>query len=221
MKSVQSLFIIILSLFSLAIYAAPISIGPYALDTDAGATSSSFTGSVFENTDGAITDSLVNTYIKGDSADASVALTFDNIALSNQTGNDLALFFLFADNTVTLDINGVSSEALNSSQLFVNPDDPFTDSLNQKYLVKDILLPDGSLGIADLAVLFVDLDNFAVDLNQSITNINIGLGINSPLLTYAIGLHPAPTAVPLPVPLILLATGLTMLAAFAKRKHSS
>lgn len=205
-----------LTLFAGQVYSAPISIGPYALDSDAGATGASFTGSVQENITGAITDNAINTYIKGDSADAAATLTFDNIALSNQSGDDLALFFLFADNTINLDINGFTSSALNSSQLFVNPVDPFVD-IGEKYIVTDILLPNGNLATADLSVIFVDLDDYGVSLNQSITEINVGLGLNAPLMTYAIGLHDA-VVVPLPPAFLLLLSGLAVLRYFPKNK---
>ena len=160
----------------------------------------------------------MGTYIKGESDNAAVSLSFDNISLSNQTGDDLALFFITSSNTVSLDINGVTSGPLFSSQLFVNPDDPFTD-IGEKYLITDILLPGGDLGIADLSVIFIDLNDFDIGLNQSIRNIDIGLGLNTSLMTYAIGLNPAiPTAVPIPAPLFLLISGLTALGFFRRRK---
>ena len=191
-----------------SLLAASISIGPYGFDSAAGVTSASFTGSVFENVSGAITDTATNTYIKGTSDNAAAALTFGNIALSNQSGNDLALFFITADNTVSLDVNGMNSGPLTSSQLFVNP--------GEKYLIEDILLPGGTLGTADLSVIFVDLDTFGIGLNQSINNINVNLGNNTSLLTYAVGMHT--TAVPLPAPFLLFLSGLTGLGIIGRRK---
>ncbi len=202
------------AIFSAQAFAAPISIGPYGLDTDAGATSSSFTGSVFENTNGAITNSLVNTYIKGTSIDAAVFLNFENTALSNQNGNDLALFFITANNTVSVNINGINSGPITSRQLFVN-DDPFVNPgpNGEKYLVTDILLPNGTLGTADLSVIFLDLNDFNVNLNQSINNIQVNLGNETSLMSYAIGLN-APVLVPLPAALYLFLSGLAGLGIF-------
>lgn len=218
MKKLQYALLISLSLFVANVNSASISIGPYALDTDAGATGVTFTGTVYENVTGAITDSEANTYIRGDSSDATASLAFDNISLSNQSGDDLALFFITASNTVSLGINGVTSGPLFSSQLFVNPDDPFIDN-GEKYLVTDILLNNGTLATADLSVIFIDLEDFGINLNQSISNIDISLGLNTSLMTYAIGLNPViPTAVPIPAPLFLLISGLTALGFFRKRK---
>ncbi len=222
MKKLQLLLLFTVSLLSAQTIAAPISVGPYLLDTDAGATNAVFTGSVFENVGGAITDSAVNTYIKGESNDAGVSLTFGNIGLTNQAGNDLALFFITANNTVSVGINGVDSGPLDSSQLFVN-DDPLVDPGpgGEKYLVENILLPDGTLGTADLSVIFIDLDDFGVSLNQVITGVDIGLGNGISLMSYAIGLNPSlppVTAVPLPAPLLLLLSGLASLGLFGRRK---
>ena len=205
-----------LALFSGQAYSAPISIGPFALDSDAGATSAIFTGTVQENVTNAKTDGAINTYIKGDSSDASATLFFENTALSNQSGNDLALFFLFADNTITLDINGFTAPPLNSSQLFVNPVDPFVD-IGEKYVVTDILLLNGNLATADLSVIFVDLDDYGLSLNQSITEINVGLGINAPLMTYAIGLHDT-VVVPLPASVFLFFSGVACMGVFRRKK---
>ena len=209
-----TLFAALLAL-SNSLWAASISIGPFGFDSAAGVTSASFTGSGFENVSGAITDTEVTTYIKGTSADAAAALTFGNIALSNQSGNDLALFFITADNTVSLTVNGLTSGPLTSSQLYVNPADPFVDN-GEQYLIEGILLPDGSLGIASLSVIFVDLDTFGLGFNQSINNINVNLGNNASLLSYAVGMHG--TAVPLPAPFLLFLSGLTGLGIISRRK---
>ncbi len=214
MKTINKSLFTLLALFSSQLFAAStISIGPYALEADAAATSASFTGSVFENVSGAITDTLATTYIKGESDNAAVSLGFDNIALSNQAGNDLALFFITASNTVSLDINGVSSGPLTSAQLFINSN-PFVDNGN-KYLIENIPLPGGGLGTADLSVIFIDLNDFGLSLNQSISSINVNIANNTSLMNIAIGLN---SPVPLPAPILLLLSGLAGIGIAARRK---
>jgi len=221
MCKLKLLLISVLGLFSGQILASAISIGPYQVDTDASATSASFSGSVFENVTGAITDSAENTYIKGTSDDAAVALNFENIALSNQNGNDLALFFITATNTnslVSLDANNIN-QSFTSSQLFVNPADPFID-LGEKYMVNNVLLSDGTLGIYDLSVIFIDLDEFGIGLNQSINSISVNLGNGDSFMTYAVGLNGPITVVPLPATFFLFLSGLTGLGIFSLKNHT-
>lgn len=216
-----------LALFSSQAIAATVSIGPYELETDAAATAASFTGSVFENVADAITDNEVNTYIRGDSEDAAVSLGFNNIALSNQDGNDLALFFLTADNDISIDLNSVS-QSYTSSQLFVNPVDPFVDT-GEMYLVQNIFLPTdtaatGPTGSAELSVIFIDLDVFGIGIDQSIADLSIALGDS--LMTYAVGLNPAlgiapvivPQPVPLPASVFLFLSGIAGFGLIGRRK---
>lgn len=216
MKKIQLALISICALLSSSAFAAPISIGPYLFNDDASATSAIFSGSVFENVSGAITDGLANTYIKGTSIDAGVSLGFGNTSLSNQAGDDLALFFITASNTVTLNI-GESSSTLTSSQLFVNPADPFTD-IGEKYLVTDIQLASGGFGTADLSVIFIDLEDFGIGLNESLTNIDLLLGNNQSLMTYAVGMHGQVSAVPVPAAAWLFLTGLGALGFISRRR---
>lgn len=216
MKKLQLTLISVFTLLSSPAFAALVSVGPYVFDDNASATSATFSGSVFENVSGAITDNLANTYIKGTSEDAGVALGFGNTSLSNQAGNDLALFFITASNTVTLNLNG-QSNTLTSSQLFVNAADPFTD-IGEKYIVTNILLPNGSFGTADLSVIFVDLNDYGIGINESLTNIDILLGNNTSLMTYAIGMHSQVSAVPLPAAAWLFITGLSALGFISRRK---
>ena len=217
MKRIKLLLLSALTLTSSCVFAAPISVGPYLLETDAAATSASFTGTVFENVTGAITDNQANTYIKGTSADSAVSLGFDNISLSNQDGNDLALFFLTASNSISININGFT-QAYTSNQLFINPDNPFID-LGEKYLVRNVALPDGTTGFFDLSVVFVDLDIFGIGLNSNLDNITIDLGNGTSFMNYAIGLNEAVTPVPVPAALILFLSGLTGLGLFSRRKR--
>ncbi|MCW9047600.1 MAG: hypothetical protein OQK46_05920 [Gammaproteobacteria bacterium] len=218
MKKIKLLLVSVLTLASSHVLSATISVGPYLLETDAAATSASFTGSVFENVSGAMSDNQVNTYIKGTSVDAAVSLGFDNISLSNQDGNDLALFFLTANNTVSINLNG-TTQAYNSNQLFVNPDDPFVD-IGEKYLVNNVALSDGTSGFFDLSVIFVDLDTFGIGLNDSLNNITIDIGNGTSFLNYAIGLNETVvTAVPVPAAFILFLSGLTGLGLLSRRKR--
>lgn len=196
--------------------AAQISIGPYMFNDDARATSATFSGSVFENVSGAITDNLANTYIKGTSTDAGVSLGFGNTSLSNQAGNDLALFFITANNTVTLNI-GEFSNTLTSSQLFVNPNDPFTD-IGDKYMVTNVLTAAGTLGTYDLSVIFIDLNDYGIGLNESLGNIDLLLGNSQSYMTYAVGMHDQVSAVPLPAAAWLFITGLMSLGIVSRRK---
>jgi len=216
MSKVNLLLIVTFTLLSAQAFASAISIGPYLVDSDASATSASFSGSVFENVPGAITDQAENTYIKGTSDDAAVALGFENIALSNQSGNDLALFFITDTNTsspVSLDINGIN-QSYTSSQLFVNPADPFVD-IGEKYMVNNVQLSDGTLGIYDLSVIFIDLNEFGIGLEQSINSVSVNLGNSTSFMTYAVGLNAPVTTIPLPAPLILFLSGLTGLGFFS------
>jgi hypothetical protein len=215
MNKIKSILASALIVMSGQTLAASISIGPYLIETEAAATSAAFTGSVFENVSGAITDNLANTYIKGTSVDAAVDLNFGNIALSNQSGDDLALFFITATNNVSLDING-TNKAYTSSQLFVNPADPFVD-IGEKYLVENVLLADGTLGIFDLSVIFIDLNDFGIGLEQSINNITVNIGNSTSFMTYAAGLNP-PVVVPLPGAFVLLLSGLAGLSLLRRRK---
>lgn len=217
MKRVKLLLISALTLVTSHALAAPISVGPYLLETDAAATSASFTGAVFENVTGAMSDNQVNTYIKGTSVDAAVSLGFDNISLSNQDGNDLALFFLTANNTISINLNGITQSYI-SNQLFINPNDPFID-LGEKYLVNNVPLANGSVGFFDLSVVFVDLDVFGVGLDRNLNNITIDIGNGTSFMNYAIGLNEAVTPVPVPAALILFLSGLTGLGLISRRKH--
>lgn len=215
MSKIQSIFASALILMSGQTLAASISIGPYVMETDAAATSATFTGSVFENVSDAIIDGTIDTYIKGTSGDAAVDLGFENIALSNQVGDDLALFFITAQNSVSLDINGTNL-SYTSSQLFVNPADPFID-IGEKYLVENVLLTDGSTGIFDLSVIFVDLNDFGIGLDQSIANISIDIGNGDSFMTYAVGLNDS-VVVPLPAAFFLFLSGLTSLGLIGRRR---
>ena len=217
MKQLQLIFISFCSLMASTAFAAPVSIGPYLFNDDARATSASFSGSVFENVSGAITDNLDNTYIKGLSSDAGVSLTFGNTALSNQAGDDLALFFLTANNTVTLDI-GENLYNLTSSQLFVNSADPFTD-IGEKYMVENVLLSNGNIGVFDLSVIFIDLDEYGIGLNESLNNIDLLLGNGQSYMSYAVGMHGPLTAVPVPAAAWLFITGLLSLGFASRRKR--
>ena len=217
MKKIQLIFISFFSLLASTAFAAPVSIGPYLFNDDARATSATFSGSVFENVSGSISDNLVNTYIKGTSADAGVSLNFDNTALSNQAGDDLALFFITANNTVTLNI-GDESNSLTSSQLFVNPADPFTDINDGKYMVEDVLTAAGTLGTYDLSVIFIDLDNYGIGLNESLNNIDLLLGNSQSYMTYAVGMHGTVSAVPVPAAVWLFITGLGALGVVSRRR---
>ena len=216
MKKLQIILVSALAIFSTQSLAALISVGPYQIDTDATATSANFYGTVFENTPGAIIGAQENTYIKGTTADAGVTLGFGNTSLSNQNGNDLALFFLTANNTVSLDINGTNN-SYTSSQLFVNPADPFVD-IGEKYLVTEVLLPSGSLGIFDLSVIFVDLEDFGIGLNQELDSISVNIGNSASFMTIAAGLNGPVTPVPVPAAFFLFLSGLTGLGLISRRK---
>jgi len=217
MKKLQLIFISFFSLLTSTVFAAPISIGPYLFNDDARATSAIFSGSVFENVSGAASDNLIDTYIKGTSTDASVSLSFGNTSLSNQAGDDLALFFITANNTVTLNI-GEHSNTLSSSQLFHNPADPFTDIGDGKYMVENVLTAAGTFGIYDLSVIFVDLDAYGIGLNESLDNIDLLLGNSQSYMTYAVGMHDQVSAVPLPAAAWLFMTGLGALGLVSRRR---
>jgi len=213
MKKLHITLISFLSLLSSTAFSAQISIGPYLFNDDARATSASFTGSVFENVSGAISDNLANTYIKGTSENAGVSLTFGNTALSNQAGDDLALFFI-APSNITL-----NNDSLTSSQLFVNSADPFTEIVGgNKYMVENVLTTNG-LQDYDLSVIFIDLDNYGIGLNESLDNIDLLLGNSQSYMTYAVGMHGPVSAVPLPAAVWLFITGLLSLGFVSRRKR--
>lgn len=191
---------------SSAVNAAPVSVGPYLMDTDNFAsTLTSVSGSVISSTGtaSAITDADLTTYVRSDSSGV-INLGFGS-NVGNGAGDDLALFFIGPSATVDVTIGEVTQNL--GSNLLTYDDNGTT----MKYMVAI-----GS-NYYDLNAITLDASNFGMADGALINDVTIGLG-SSQYLALVGGLNTVSTSpVPLPAPLMLLLSGLTALGLFTRR----
>jgi hypothetical protein len=161
-----------------------------------------------------LTDSELGTYVLSIESVAYIDVELTSTSLFNGAGNDLAFFFAGKvdsnDNSVidfSLSINGVTNRyGTEVTPELVNITDQW--------------------GTARLTAALIDLDDFGLGYasTTALEDFRILLGsddaLSRPALTMAGGFHTSasPVVVPLPLPIILFASGLGMLGLFARKK---
>jgi len=215
MKKILISLTALLGMHSYALQAA--SVGPY--DINAAATASSITAlSNMASSTGngsAITDFDISTFVEGNPL-GSIGLGFDN-ALFNQTGDDLAFYFIrAADEPDTVDfglsINGITNNYAASLFTYVDP----ADSLTKKYQI------DFGTGFADMFIATVELGDFLVTGTDSISALTMTNLNSTDRLALAAGFNltaEAPVVVPVPAAAWLFITGLLSLGFVSRRKR--
>jgi len=204
----------LLGMHSYALQAA--SVGPYTIDAAATASSITSASNMATSTGNgsAITDFDVTTFVSGNPL-GSIGLGFDN-ALFNQTGDDLAFYFVRAagePDTVDfgLDINGTTNNYAASLFTYVDP----ADGITKKYQI------DFGSGYADMFIATVELGDFFVTGTDSISALTMTNLNSTDRLALAAGFNltaASPVVVPLPAAAWLFITGLGALGVISRRR---
>lgn len=213
MKKILLVITAFICIHSQSIHAA--SIGPYIIDPDASASSVTSLSNM-NGTDGlsSITDLSLTTYVEGNPL-GSIGLGFSN-SLFNSTGDDLAFYFLRANgepDTVDfgLNINGIDNNYSASLYTYVDP----ADGLTKKYQINF------GNGFADMFIATVELGDFGISGNNSITGLTVTDLNSTDRLALAAGFNltaDAPAPVPLPAAVWLFMTGLGALGIISRRR---
>lgn len=158
-----------------------------------------------------INDSVVfNTYVwSEDDANSTITLSFGSDMVGNEVGNDLAIFSV-GPATVDVTISGITHE-YSSSTVEIGG------------VMQGVYSNDTTLVFLDtLDVILIDLEHFSgvsymsqltIDALTELENPDAWPGIS------AVGAFNT-TVVPLPLPIILFASGLGLLGAFARRNKT-
>lgn len=149
---------------------------------------------------------VFNTFIMSHHDNATLTLDFGSDLVGNRAGIDLAIFTL---NPATLDITvGTTTQKYTSSNIII-------DSLSQ-----GVFSPDGTL-LGTNEVILIDLDDFIAS-NAILSNFTIDVlsATENPVYYPAISAIGAfnTTVVPLPLPIVLFASGLALLGFVGRRK---
>lgn len=151
------------------------------------------------DTEASLTDADPRTLTIGFGSDAFVELGFTDNVVMNQDGADLAIFELGRPSPIDVTIAGLSQ---------------VVDTVDSGF---DVAFPFGSFG---LNVALIDLSDFGVATNATITEVTIGFDVAGsfpPLVSLVGSLNSA--SVPLPPSLAFLLSGLIGLALLQYRRQ--
>lgn len=157
-----------------------------------------------------VTDTDESTYVLSLDPIAYVDLAFNTTNIYNGAGDDLVLFFVGTDFSFSfdLDVVGDNSGAMSYSTSITPVTTIITDAFGEH----------------TLTAASINLDDFGFASDVALTDFRILLGtddsINMPAFSLAGGFHTSPTAVvPLPLPMLLFASGLGLLGWAGRRKQ--
>lgn len=191
------------------------SVGPYIIDQ--AATASSVTSlNAMAGTNGlsSITDFDLTTYVLGNPV-GTIGLGFEN-ALFNQSGDDLAFYFIRAsDDTGPVDFGLSINGANNSYEASLATYFDSTDGLTKKYQVKF------GTGFADMFIATVELGDFGITGTDFINDMALSDLDSTDRFALAAGFNltaEAPVVVPVPAAAWLFMTGLVSLGFVSRRK---
>ena len=163
-----------------------------------------------------LTDNELGSYVFSKAADAYIDMSFNSTSIFNGAGNDLAFFFAgkidgaIPPNVVInfdLSINGITNK--------------YTPVMTPEELYLPLI--DGS-GYARMTVALIDLDDFGLGFasTTALQDLRVLLGsnnaLNKPSLSMVGAFNTSPMVVPLPLPILLFASGLGVLGLFGRRK---
>ena len=161
-----------------------------------------------------LTDSDYATYILSLNPTAYIDVAFNSTSLYNGVGNDLAFFFVG-------NIDSNENVVINFDLNINNTTHKYTPEITPtRTIVTD------SFGAYTLTAALIDLDDFGLDYasQTALTNMRILLGTNNsanyPALSMIGGFHTSPVVIPLPLPIVLFASGLGVLGWFGRRNRA-
>ncbi len=150
-----------------------------------------------------LTDNDETTYVFSLDAVASIDMAFGATPVYNGAGNDLVLFFVGNNFSFGFDADAGGSGA-----------------------AIDYTVADTGFGVTDifgdtwsLSAALVDLDDFGFASGQQLQDFRVILGADRgyPALSLVGGFNTQPVVVPLPLPVLLFASGLGIFGLFARR----
>lgn len=145
-----------------------------------------------------LTGTDAGTYVLGAETTSAVTLGFGD-SIFNGSGADLALFFVGAGTQFSMSANGYTVDGISTS--------------STGYTVTD------AFGTYSLEIALINLDNFNLSTNASISNISVLLGDASmPAFSLAAGINTGIAPVPVPAAIWLFLSGLSMMG-FIRRKQ--
>jgi hypothetical protein len=166
-----------------------------------------------------LTDADVSSYVFSSKGSAWVDLGFSGSSYNvyNGDGDDLVVYLAGNAFSIEMEINGIT-----------NRYDVTTDDVVLSQSDSSMFYTIPPNGIA-LSAIFVELSDFNMDTETALTSMRMTLGMDlgsepnakyGPGLSLVGGFHNEPTAVPLPLPIVLFASGLGLLGAVARRNKS-
>ena len=162
-----------------------------------------------------LTDNDVSSYVFSSKSTAWVDLGFSG-SVYNGDGDDLVVYLAGNAFSIDMKINGITNRydvTTNDAVRLLNDSTMF------------YTIPPN--GIA-LSAIFVELSDFNMDTVTALTSMRLTLGSDlgssaapyGPGLSLVGGFHNEPTVVPLPLPIVLFASGLGLLGVIARRNQS-
>ena len=165
-----------------------------------------------------LTDADVSSYVFSSKSTAWVDLGFSGSSYNvyNGDGDDLVVYLAGNAFSIDLQINGIT-----------NRYDVTTNDAVRSLSDSSMFYTIPPNGIA-LSAIFVELSDFNMDTETALTSMRLTLGSDlgssaaayGPGLSLVGGFHNEPTVVPLPLPIVLFASGLGLLGVVARKNRS-
>lgn len=217
MKKLFTTLILGLGIYSQSTHAALIELGPYTIDESASVSSLLSANNIYSsnNSSSAITDLSLSTYLYGNptNPDTGSATLGFNQTIYNGTNEDLVFYFIRGNQDAEIanfDLTIGNTTTTYNASLFTYIDGVSGETKKYQATINGVGF--------DILTALVNLDDFGLNLNDTISQFTIADINHDERFALAAGFHIDPTAVPLPAPLLLFISGIFGLAAFARRK---